>query len=82
MSFFVTLPSNASMDTYPDNTQSNFAVQLSKTFPQNLQNKYEVGLAEISYTQAVLIDNRTIEMRLSGTRFEKEYSQVYKDKFN
>ena len=46
-SFYVTCPSNASMDIYKDNTPSHFRINL----PQRLylQNNYEVALAEIQY---------------------------------
>ena len=46
-SFYVTLPSNASMDIYPDNTASVFQIRMPKTM--YLRNKYEVALAEIQY---------------------------------
>ena len=46
-SFYITCPSNASMDIYKDNTPSHFRINL----PQRLylQNNYEVALAEIQY---------------------------------
>ena len=46
-SFYITCPSNASMDIYKENTQSHFRINL----PQRLylQNNYEVALAEILY---------------------------------
>lgn len=46
-SFYMTLPSNASMDVYPDNSCSEYRIQLPRTF--YLQHQYEVGLAEIQY---------------------------------
>ena len=45
--FYVTLPSNNSMQYFPDNKTSNFVTKLSRT-PQ-LDREWEVGLAEIVY---------------------------------
>lgn len=45
--FFVTLPSNASMQFYPDNTLSNYVTNLNKII--KLEGKYEVALTEIMY---------------------------------
>ena len=45
--FYVTLPSNSSMQCFPDNKTSNFVTKLSRT-PQ-LDGEWEVGLAEIVY---------------------------------
>ena len=45
--FYVTLPSNSSMDYYPDNTLSDFTTKLFK--PINLSGEYEVALTEISF---------------------------------
>ena len=46
-SFYVTLPSNACHDIYPDNNNSSYTVQLSQ--PIELVGPYEVALAEIMY---------------------------------
>ena len=46
-SFYVTLPSNASMDFYSNNTAANYTIRMPRTF--YLQGKYEVALAEIQY---------------------------------
>lgn len=43
--FYVTLPSNSSMNFFPDNTQSHFRTKLSK--PITLNGFWEVGLSEI-----------------------------------
>jgi len=51
MSFFVTLPSNASTETYKDNAQSHYTTHL-KT-PLNLSNDYQVALVEIAYLQQI-----------------------------
>ena len=45
--FYITLPSNASMDFYPTNTTSNYTIHMPRTI--YLQGKYEVALAEIQY---------------------------------
>ena len=46
-SFYVTLPSNASMNLHPKNTQASYKVKLPKTL--RLSNKYEVALSEIQF---------------------------------
>ena len=45
--FYITLPSNASMDTFPSNSLSEFKVQLPSHM--NLDGNWEVGLASITY---------------------------------
>lgn len=45
-SFYVTLPSTASMDIYPDNAISHFTTRLQK--PIDLDGIWEVGLCEVS----------------------------------
>ena len=45
--FYVTLPSNSSMQYFPDNKTSNFVTKLSRTL--QLDGEWEVGLAEIVY---------------------------------
>jgi len=54
MDFYVTLPSNGSMDKYENNTQSSFTNYFPH--PIELNDQYQVGLAEISYTQDVICD--------------------------
>lgn len=51
MSFYVTLPSNASMNFNSNNVQSHFTINLPHRL--YLNKNYEVGLAEISYNQSV-----------------------------
>ena len=46
-SFYITLPSNASMDYYPTNKASCYQIRLPRTL--YLKGKYEVALAEIQY---------------------------------
>ena len=45
--FYITLPSNASLDVYPNNTLTKYAVQLPRTL--YVKDRYEVALAEIMY---------------------------------
>ena len=45
--FYVTLPSNSSMQYFPDNKTSNFVTKLSRTL--QLDGEWEVDLAEIDY---------------------------------
>ena len=48
MSFFVTLPSNASMSEFPNNKQTNYTTIIRQ--PIVLNQQYEVALTEISYS--------------------------------
>ena len=45
--FYVMLPSNSSMQYFPDNKTSNFVTKLSRTLQPD--EEWEVGLAEIGY---------------------------------
>ena len=45
--FYLTLPSNSSLQYYPNNTLTNYTTHFSHPF--DLQGKWEVGLAEIQY---------------------------------
>ena len=45
--FYVTLPSNASMDIYPTNTQASYKIRLPRTM--YLKRGFEVALVEIQY---------------------------------
>lgn len=47
MSFYITLPSDASMDVFPDNTMSHFSTKLPKRL--ELLGEWEVGLVEMIY---------------------------------
>ena len=46
-SFYMTLPSNSSMDVHPDNSLTDYKVRLPQ--PLSLQGEWEVGLVEITY---------------------------------
>ena len=45
--FYLTLPSNSSMDVYPDNTMANFKTRLPNRV--ELEGRWEVGLVEMQY---------------------------------
>jgi hypothetical protein len=47
MSFYLTLPSNSSMQYFPNNALSNYSTKLSNTV--ELNGKYEVALVELMY---------------------------------
>lgn len=49
MSFYVTLPSNSSLEYFPENKLNNFTTKLHSTL--RLEGSYEVGLVEMSYPQ-------------------------------
>ena len=55
--FYITLPSNASLDIFPDNKTTSYRVKLPHTI--NLNGEWEVGLYSISYpnTWYTLRDN-------------------------
>ena len=48
--FYLTLPSNSSMDYYPDNTLTTYTTKLAQ--PLELEGSWEVGLAEIQYPRS------------------------------
>lgn len=54
MSFYVTLPSNASMDIFPLNKQASFTTKLAEEI--NFTSDYEVALVEISYSPYFLTE--------------------------
>ena len=45
--FYLTLPSNSSMDYYPQNTVAQYTTKLNSTI--ELDSDWEVGLTEISF---------------------------------
>lgn len=49
-SFYVTLPSNGSLDVYPDNTVTEFRNKLAR--PIHLEGEWEVGLMEFTYPRS------------------------------
>ena len=61
-SFYMTLPSNASMDTHPNNTMANFVTELFT--PIRFEQAFEVALVEITLpsVEKELIPIGSIEM--------------------
>lgn len=49
--FYITLPSNSSMDQYPENHGGHFYTKLPQSFDLS-SNTYEVGLAEIQFSNS------------------------------
>lgn len=71
MSFYVTLPSDGSIDVYPDNTLSHFFTKLPR--PIELTGQWEVGLVELIYPRMwnnVTTDSNKYEINL-GTGVKK-----------
>jgi hypothetical protein len=63
MSFYVTLPSNSSMEIFKNNTISNFTTQLHTPIRVNVP--YEVGLVEFSYDHVIEIKLGTITYHIN-----------------
>jgi hypothetical protein len=55
---WLTLPSNASMDIYPNNTLQRYTTRLSS--PMNLHSSYEVALAQISFPNSFSRDSAVV----------------------
>jgi hypothetical protein len=55
VSEYMTLPSNASMDIYPNNTIANYRVKLPRKY--NFEENVEVALVEFSYTKSWTCNN-------------------------
>lgn len=49
-SFYMTLPSNASLDVHPNNTLTEYTVELPRRI--HLDGKYEVALHSLQYTRS------------------------------
>ena len=49
--FYLTLPSNSSMEYYPDNTTSHYFTKLPQDI--HLTGDYEVGLSEILFSNTL-----------------------------
>jgi len=54
MSFYVTLPSNSSMEFYPNNTLTNFTTQLK--VPLKFNCEFEVALVEITFSHGWIVE--------------------------
>ena len=69
--FYVTLPSNASMDIYPDNAISHYTTRLRQ--PIDLEGDWEVALVEASIpTRWTNVTARDARMRVQLTRRQEE----------
>ena len=71
---FLVLPSNSSIDVFPDNKTSDFKVQLPKSV--SLEGSWECGLAEIQYPQSWYTIPQSLDLwvqcrqgNLEATRF-------------
>ena len=75
MSFYVTLPSNSSLDYFPNNTLNNYTTKLHSAL--RLDGEYEVGLVELAYPQ-------NWKYRRDGKILFKEKSrtEIYKIRFS
>lgn len=61
MSFYITLPSNSSMELYPNNTLTNYITQLP--IPLKFDVPYEVGLVEMVFRQSWSVDLGILEFQ-------------------
>ena len=70
--FYVTLPSNSSMQYFPDNKTSNFLKKLPITL--QLDGEWEAGLAEIDYPHTwnnIREGNNSVEFTFQINGFKK-----------
>ena len=77
MSFYVTLPSNSSMDLYPSNTISQFTVALKE--PIRLDSNYEVALVEMTYKHSWSLQVGKLYIDLVNPNFLDTFDLVYHD---
>ncbi len=67
--FYITLPSNSSMDSYPSNTVSHYTTKLPQRL--NLEGDWEVALVEIQIPQTwnnVDASNDNFQITYAGQR--------------
>lgn len=77
MSFYVTLPSNSSMDLYPENTMTDFTVLLKE--PIRLEVQYEVALVELTYKHSWSLEvGQLFIQSLNGPNYDV-FKLVYHD---
>lgn len=62
MGFYVTLPSDASMDIFANNTQSTYTTVLKNTIV--VDSSYAVALVEISYSQSITVNMGSMIMKI------------------
>src|SRR5207253_10568171 len=72
--FWLTLPSNSSMDVFPQNTLQNYTTKLME--PLNLTENYEFALAQSTFPNNFSRD--TIIISPEGTDEDKAVLQIYK----
>ena len=77
MSFYVTLPSNSSMDLYPQNTISAFTVSLKE--PIRLETNYEVALVEMTYKHSWSLNVGKLYVDLVDPNYLDTFDLVYHD---
>ena len=67
--FYLTLPSNSSMNYYPENTVARYTTKLANTI--ELEGDWEVGLLEISTPQELVnvVDNRCYYVIYANRRY-------------
>ena len=73
-SFYITLPSNAFFDVYPDNTKSNYTTQFNS--PLALDGNYEVALANITCTPNIKNDYGEIIIK-NYSDFNPNFFQLF-----
>ena len=67
-SFRVYLPSNASMDLFPDNKPSDFKVQMNP--PLHLEGKWEIGVENVCYHSAIANVEENAQITLTARTYE------------
>ena len=74
--FYVTLPSNSSMEYFPNNTLSNYGTKLPQPF--DLKREWEVGLSEIQFRKTWYNLNEK-ESRLHVTMYDEnqQFAQAF-----
>ena len=73
--FYIILPSNSSVDHFPQNTMSDYTTVLSN--PLNLEGNYEVALTELNYSPyfsislgSITIPNKIFNLRYGGLYYQ------------
>ncbi|CAF1018126.1 unnamed protein product [Brachionus calyciflorus] len=76
MSFYVTLPSNSSMDLYSENTMTDFTVLLKE--PIRLEVQYKVALVELTYKHSSSLEVGQLYIQPLNRKSNKEIPQNIK----
>ena len=77
MAFYLTLPSNSSMDYYPDNHAANFKTKLAHEFRLD-DGAWEVGLSEIHFTNNYqTVNDNSIWMTYSTPDYETQKTKEF-----